>query len=903
MSVEIYIQNPNNDRWEVIDLFEEESININYKLKDLSDIAKVFSTYSQDFTVPASGHNNKVFNYFFNTTVQRIRKRGLNAKIYVNDRLFRTGQIIISEGKVENFKLSTYRVEFRTVVAQIKEKVGDDLIGDVIGEALNENYSMTWDDQSVYNKIAWSSGDEDILVPLVSNTRVWTYNDGGGTDIKVPANAIRRGELRPAIKLRVVLELLLDYYDLDVHFPLMTDNEVVERLYIWLNGKSKDEDQPPVTYNFSFTQNWNLVAGGTPTNTKQFFDVTNDNGGYKIVDTGNNYSISRFYSIVFKLINITNVSDSLPYEGRIVTTLTQRETGTVTTIDSLDVNNNALIYSRLRQGRTGEIRTFDVSFTFDNPVDISSIDSSISNLHWTTGSLYPSNRIESTGNSLPFIHNDFNIKYALGEWKVIDLFSSIFKTFNIRVVEDFNNNSMSWLTPMEYYSDNNVVDINKDTDVFAYTIMPTTNYKQIEFKHTDEEYFRNVEYSKLVNKPYGSEIYSSDDSYLTETYEVETNFSVMNWFLLQGTDLKTSYGFSVPNEPQEPSVPTIMYSQGFNIIRTDDDAMNVDFRFKTPTSGNPNATSQLARYIKFGNQSSSELDLYKNSITFDIDIEPEANTPMLKSLYNNYYKTDIERLYRPNSNYYNFEGYLSLNKVVDFDMRNQLIIEDSLYTIEEANIDITTGKFKMKLLNILNPATSLPKPPNMNTFSAEGSIYEIFGGMNIVENDVEVINYEVQYRLSNSSGSWISTLVPYQSMSSVVYNLYNVEAGNYTVRGRTVGNNFNYGNWSTINNVIVSNYPEALVFTANGDSNSIEGVVNVTDDPLNPLSATHWLFEYKLKDRTSWLSYQIDYIPFQSTIYNIPNVTPAGTYSVRVMLIGDNGKKGIWKQINNVIVT
>lgn len=795
-NIEIYVENPNTGRWEIIDLFEDESVNINFKLKDLNDISKVFSTYSQDFTVPASGNNNRVFNYFFQTDLVRVRNRGLNAKIFVNDDLFRTGQIVIREGRVENFKLLNYRVEFRTVIAQLKEKVGDDIIGNVIGDILNQNHSIKWDNQTVYDRMIWSSGDEDMLVPLVSNRRVWTYGDGGPNDIKQALKGVDKYELRPAIKLRIILDLLLQHYDLNVDFPLKYD-EVFDKLYVWLNGKSEEEEQPPVTYEFKYTQPWTLTPGGIPTNAKTFFNITTNNGGMRIIDTGSNYSLARSYSVVHSLGPIRNISDSLPYKGRIITTVTQRETGEVMTYENLDVESIALVYYRLRQGTAGQIRTYDISFTFDNPVDI------ISGIHTTVSVLYhlgtgfPSNRMKSDNNSLPSVHNDFNIKYALGEWKVIDLFSSIFKMFNIRVIEDFNNNSMSWLSPDEFYSNNQVIDINKYTDIIKYNIQPSPNYKDIVFKHASENYFRNVEYKKLVNKDYGSEIYKSTDTALTESYQVETKVSIMNWFLLNGTSLKTSYGFSKPDSPQEPGTPTIFYNQGPEIIRTDNDAMNVDIRFKLPNSSNPNFTNQLARYIKFGNQSSGNIETYKNSITFDIDIEPSGNTPMIKSLYNNYYRVDIERLYQPNSNYYTFEGYLSLNKVLDFNMRNQLIIEDRLYSIEEASIDITTGKFKMKLLNFINNIADagneypIPIPPM--TFSSTGGVLKMDGVVNTgAASKDEISHYEIQYRRQGTN-TWIHglnlTYVPYSSQTWGINPV--TPAGLYDARCRTVAPNPN----------------------------------------------------------------------------------------------------------------
>lgn len=824
MKIEIFVQNPKSKRWEIIDLFNDESININFKLKDLNDISKVFSTYSQDFTVPASRNNNKVFNYFFNTNLNRVRERGLNAKIYINDALFRVGQIVITEGRVENFKLSDYKIQFRTVIAQLKEKIGDDLIGDVIGDTLNDNYSIQWDAQSVYDKIAWSAPDENVLIPLVSNRRVWSYGDGGANDIKQPGKGITKYELRPAIKLKIILDLLIQYYDLNIDFPLK-NAEAFDKLYVWLNGMSEEEEQPPITYEFKYTQPWVLDSGGIPPNEKTFFNVTTDNGGMKISDTGYDYSLGRYYSISHSLGGIINADDGTPYTGRIVTVVTERGTNNVVTHESSDVEGAAIIYYRITQERPNVERIYDISFIFDNPVEVGYVNTMIQVLHYL-GTDLPSNRMRSNNNLLPVVNNDFNIKYALGEWKVIDLFTSIFKMFNIRVVEDFNDNSMIWLTPSEFYSNTEAIDINKYTDVIKYTIQPSPNYKDIVFKHTNENYFRNAEYKKLVNKDYGSEVYKSDDKALTESYQVETKFSIMNWFLLNGTSLKTSYGFSKPDSPQEPSVPTIMYNQGIGLILTDDDT-GIDIRFKIPNISNPGFTEQLVRYIKFGNQSSSDFNTYQSSLTFDIDIEPSANRPMLKSLYNNYYRVDIERLYQPNSNYFNFEGYLSLNSILTFDMRNRYIIEDNVYTVEEASIDITTGKFKMKLLNVLSEFVqddNYPVPITPIVFYANGGFYKLSGAVNTGNATTEEIShYEIQYRLQGTN-TWTQglnlTYIPFVSQTWTINPV--TPAGLYDVRCRTVAPspNPNTSDWVYVYNVLV---------TSRHDFIPVDAIVDIGD--------------------------------------------------------------------------
>ena len=44
-----------------IELFQDEKISLTSSIQNVNDISKVFTDYSQSFTIPASDNNNKIF--------------------------------------------------------------------------------------------------------------------------------------------------------------------------------------------------------------------------------------------------------------------------------------------------------------------------------------------------------------------------------------------------------------------------------------------------------------------------------------------------------------------------------------------------------------------------------------------------------------------------------------------------------------------------------------------------------------------------------------------------------------------------------------------------------------------------------------------------------------------------
>ena len=52
-----------------VDLFNDESVELNRQLKDLQDLSTVWTDYTQAFQIPASDTNNQIFSDWFDENV------------------------------------------------------------------------------------------------------------------------------------------------------------------------------------------------------------------------------------------------------------------------------------------------------------------------------------------------------------------------------------------------------------------------------------------------------------------------------------------------------------------------------------------------------------------------------------------------------------------------------------------------------------------------------------------------------------------------------------------------------------------------------------------------------------------------------------------------------------------
>ena len=78
-----------------VDLFKDESVSINQTIQNVRDIAKIFTEFTQTFTIPASKTNNKLFKHYHNYDIVNTfdARRKEAAEIQLNNVPFKKGFI------------------------------------------------------------------------------------------------------------------------------------------------------------------------------------------------------------------------------------------------------------------------------------------------------------------------------------------------------------------------------------------------------------------------------------------------------------------------------------------------------------------------------------------------------------------------------------------------------------------------------------------------------------------------------------------------------------------------------------------------------------------------------------------------------------------------------------------
>ncbi len=125
--LQLYIQNTR------VDLFKDETVSLTDTIKNVRDIAKVFTTFTKSFTLPASATNNKLFQHYYNFDIVdgydgRTKK---TARLEINHIPFKEGKIKLEGADIKNNQVHSYRVTFFGNTVDLKDIIGDDKLNNL----------------------------------------------------------------------------------------------------------------------------------------------------------------------------------------------------------------------------------------------------------------------------------------------------------------------------------------------------------------------------------------------------------------------------------------------------------------------------------------------------------------------------------------------------------------------------------------------------------------------------------------------------------------------------------------------------------------------------------------------------------------------------------------------------
>jgi hypothetical protein len=319
--VQLYIQDTR------VDLFQDETISVTDSIQNVSDISKVFTPFSKQFNLPASSTNNKLFKHYYNFDIQDgfDARFTVDARIEINHVPFKSGKLRLNGVGMKENHPHTYKVVFFGEPNSLKELFGDEDLSSLNGLSTLDikSDSVTGDVENAFKTGLRDSGNNatgianrNIVVPLITLQNYYSYDTPSTNELKNVNWSILKKELKPAIKVKKIIEAIQTQYNLtfnmsdDGSLKTFFGSDVFDELYLWLHRqKAPHNDLNNTAQSFGINYNslgvkktlsdYTIISGGGT-------DVLS--GGKLTINEGESYSTTSAMTVAFTGLTSGNLS-------------------------------------------------------------------------------------------------------------------------------------------------------------------------------------------------------------------------------------------------------------------------------------------------------------------------------------------------------------------------------------------------------------------------------------------------------------------------------------------------------------------------------------------------------------------------------------------------------------------
>ena len=659
-----------------LELFNDEKISVNSTIQNISDISKIYTDFSQGFTIPCSTVNNEIFQHFYQNDVDATisYQFRFDAYIEIDTKLFRRGKIQFEKANLKNGYPDSYSITFYGTGVSLKDKFLEDKLSQLNYSTLDHNYTNA----EVYNRVTIDSSvtDYNVRYPLISSNRVWqfgssfplptanlpnwyTYPTSNINNINHASGAIVFTELFPAVRVASIFDLIETQYGITFN-GLFLLSDFFRKAFLFFKNKGQ----------VNFIGNASDLDFLTTSNPNVFFLTTNKFG--------------LFYVIPSNIF----VNGTLQFNCSSITPNP--------TTYYIDVYNNNVYVNTLSGTTTGGVNQFNINI-FQSDVlsfKVRSGASAIINFNFlltvTTAYAGSYNTSTATATATVSTNTNTNLSALAPDMKISDFVSGICKEFNLTVYS--NTENVYTFDPIDYwYQGGAVIDITEYTDVTSIEVERMKLYKSIEFKYQDSECMLN---KYFLESPLNADAHGYGNTKIGFNYDggefkIESPFENLlhNNF---GNKLQVGYCLNKELAPYIPK-PVLLY-------------MN---NKATLTSGHIhwNGQANITGYVPFGQdaQTLSQTGLINFSLNFGSEISTFYLVNNQYTIYDLYYKNYLVNLYNPKNRLVKVKTILPVSLLTNLKLNDRLIIRDKRYFINEMKTELTTREVDFTLISDFNP--------------------------------------------------------------------------------------------------------------------------------------------------------------------------------------------------------
>jgi hypothetical protein len=642
-----------------IDLFNDEVISLTSSIQNINDISKIFTDYTQSFTVPASKLNNETFRHWYENEIdngfnQLIRYDGF---IEIDNEIFRVGKWQLESASVKQNKIENYKLTFYGVLTSLTDKFREDKLKDL--ETLND-YTIEYSGPNVETNIETTNND-DVSFPLISSSKVWQYGGGGSTilnwDISNNATPMSYTELFPAVKIARIFDAIESKYNVSFQGNFLTQSRFTQA-YMWLKNKEAfAQTSAPVRVDIS-----NIPVD---TSNQITFDLLNNT--YEVVNSYGTIVFQALLSVNSTWI-ITLFRDNQFYFN---------QSGTGTFI-SLNLPIELGEYFITIQTSSSCTYNSDIVAQYEEWIDPFGF------YEWVS--------YQTIGSGSGATNSQLDLTQYVPDMKVSDFVASILKMFNLTAFSE--NESVYTLEQLEnWYFQGQIKNLTEYTitDLEFERIKP---YKKINFEYEKSESFMNRNFFDSGAREYGnvSTVFNTDGN----DYTIKLPFENLLFNKFTGINLQVGYSINKTFQTYIPK-PIILYKLG-NVV-------SGDFKFNNGTT-----TNTIANYNVFGQDTNYQNT--KQTLNWGIEISSYYLNTITNTLFQNYYFNYLSNLYSLKSRMVKVQMRLPYSELLNLRLNDRIVIRDKRYIINQFTTNLKTFEVQMELIQdfrSINFDNSIPR--------------------------------------------------------------------------------------------------------------------------------------------------------------------------------------------------
>ena len=685
MNLELYIDNVR------VDLFKDEAITITDTQQNIRDIALVFTPFSQQFNLPASSTNNKIFKHYYNNDIingydARFR---VDAIIKLDGADFKVGKIRLDSVSMKDNKAHAYKVVFFGNTSSLKDIFGDETLSalnplsayDISFDAATNDFRNAFTDglQSA-GVVATDKFNRNLIVPLITLENYYSY-DSTNTITTPNLHNVNfftelQTELKPAIKSKRIIEAIQTQYNIEFNMVDETgitsffNSDVFEDLYLWMHREKSPITAPetvPPTFGVNTLQKNKKLT---------FADFTYDSGTNYL--SGGDLVISDEYLYTIRIALQTSADRELE-----IITIDKPTNELLDYQTKITSANNFNITLRDLSSGTLSSRTYDLEFRINATTNLgTSFQAKPTGVVITRKLRSDGSPVDSGtfGYSAFTLQSNIYVQDYLPKMKVIDYLTTLFKMFNLTAYTKRGSSKIYVETFDDFMSSNNTYDISKYIVIDSNTIDRPIPYSRINFNYSPSVTQTSLRYLNQFSQQFGNLNYSAPEKYDGQSYDIQVNGqrSQLINIIDENDDLTgIVYGWWVDAESKTTLGSPYMF---FNDL--------VD------AADYPITLSQFDQYNAPSNVSPDR----NHTLNFGIEFNEYTGDVNENSLFSRFYSQYIVKLFEEQARVVKFTAQLPSSIILNYELNDVFIVNGQEYYINSIQTNLLTNKSELELI-------------------------------------------------------------------------------------------------------------------------------------------------------------------------------------------------------------